>query len=168
MTTDNRATRSDSNDGALDAMQEAAREVVAPSQVTFRPGDQEFFDAIVGERAPSEWSTSDLLLAANLARCFADIERVTREVASEGDTVTTPKGGIALNPKHSLLETLSRRTVVLMGKLQIHAAARNGRPEGVAPKRAAVAGARAALGRAQAAAEEPDGDDDLLASPGLA
>jgi hypothetical protein len=156
--TPSRSPRSDSAEVAVDAMQQATREIAPPPNVTLPPEVRPYFDEIVAGRAPAEWSTPDLLLAVNLARCFYDVERISAEVASEGDTVATPRGGVAVNPKHSLLEVLSRRSVALMRMLHLHAQARNGRPEEQAKKRGVVQAARDAIDRGAAGDE-----DDLLA-----
>jgi hypothetical protein len=156
--TDDRAARSDSADVAVDAMAQAARVIGPPPNVTIPAEVRPYFDEIVAGRAPAEWSTPDLLLAVNLARCFHDVERISAEVRIEGDTVTTARGGVAVNPKHSLLEVLSRRSVALMKMLHLHAQARNGRPEEQLKKRGVVEAARGAIERAT------EGDeDDLLA-----
>lgn len=95
--------------------------------------------------------------AANLARCLADVERISGEIAVEGDVIENARGTPVQNPKHAILEVLSRRSVALTRLLQIHAQARLGRPEDVAKGRAAVAQAREML----------DDMDDLLARPGI-
>ena len=74
-------------------------------------------------RVKDSWNTVDLQHAANLARCQADIERIQQEILIEGDTLTNDRGTVVLNPKHSLLETLSRRSIALSKHIQVHAVA---------------------------------------------
>jgi hypothetical protein len=136
----------------------AALKIEPPAAVRLRDGDRPYWDTIVRARGANEWSEPDLLHAANLARCLHDVERISGEVAAEGDVIENGRGTPVLNPKHSLLEVLSRRSVALTRLLQMHAQARLGRPEDVAKGRAAALQAR----------EVVDGmDDDLLARPGL-
>lgn len=78
-------------------------------------------------RAYDSWNAADLETAANLARCKSDIERLQREVDAEGDVIENARGTMVMNPKHTLLETLSRRSVALSRMLQVHAEATQGR-----------------------------------------
>lgn len=77
-------------------------------------------------RTRDSWTDSDLVLAGNLARCLSDIERLQKEIDVEGDVLKNDRGTQIINPKHSLLETLSRRAVALSRTLQVHAQATQG------------------------------------------
>lgn len=96
--------------------------------------------------------------AANLARCLHDIERISGEICAEGDVLENARGTPVVNPKHNILETLSRRCVALTRLLHMHAQARIGEPKQVAKARAAVQAAGAVM---------DEMDDDLLARPGM-
>jgi hypothetical protein len=80
-------------------------------------------------------------MAANLARCKYDIERIQLEIYAEGDVVENFRGTMVVNPKHTLLETLSRRAVALSRMLHVHAEATIGKakdqPKGNAIQRKA-------------------------------
>ncbi|NEX61723.1 P27 family phage terminase small subunit [Noviherbaspirillum galbum] len=122
--------RSDSAAAAVKAAQAASMGPLAPPpHVTLRPGDKPFWDAIVTARARDTWTVSDLAIAANLARSQADIERLQAEVDIEGFTIPSGNGVPIVNPKHKLLETLSRRAVSLARMLHVHAQATVGRSE---------------------------------------
>lgn len=121
-----------------------------PAHVTLRDRDRPFWEAIVTARARDTWTASDLALAANLARTQADIERLQAEVDTEGDTVLSAAGVPILNPKHKLLETLSRRSVSFARVLHVHAEATVGKSEDAAKALAAERAAR------------DDEDDDLI------
>lgn len=70
------------------AMQNAIQgEIEPPAYVRLRGGDREFWDAIMRTRARTEWTDADLVNAGNMARCMADIERISRELETEGDVV---------------------------------------------------------------------------------
>ncbi|WP_434558030.1 TerS protein [Pseudomonas sp. Z4-20] len=120
-------TRSDSATSAVAAMQAAAAgPIPPPSFVNIRKADKPFWDSIVRARTRESWTDSDLVLAGNLARCLSDIERLQKEIDIEGDIVLNARDTQVINPKHSLLETLSRRAVALSRTLQVHAQATQG------------------------------------------
>lgn len=103
------------------AMQAAlAGDIQPPDFVRLREGDGPFWAAVVRARARSEWTGADLVNAANLARAMADIERIQGEIDAEGDTLENARGTAVLNPKHALLETLSRRVMALNRLLQMN------------------------------------------------
>lgn len=122
--------RSDSAAAAI----AAARAVVEgplepPAHVKLRPGDRPFWDAVVCARARDTWNDVDLSKAANLARCQADIERITEELIDEDDVVYNSKGTLVVNAKHTLLETLTRREIALSRAVHVHAEATVGKSE---------------------------------------
>jgi hypothetical protein len=94
-----------------------------PAYVALRRGDRPFWDGIVRARPRDTWNESDLVAAANLARCRADIERLQAEIDDEGDVLTNDRGTSIMNPKHALLEVLSRRSLALSKALHVHAEA---------------------------------------------
>lgn len=101
----------------------AAGPIEPPAYVHLRDGDRPFWEAIVTARARDTWNGSDLANAANLARCKADIERLQGEIDSEGDVIENQRGTPIVNPKHTLLETLTRRAMALSRMLHVHAEA---------------------------------------------
>lgn len=84
---------------------------------------------IVRARDYKSWTAIDLEHAANLASCLCDLERLRHEVRAEGDIIKNDRGTPIVNPKHSLLETLSRRSVALSRMLHVHAEATVGKSE---------------------------------------
>ena len=137
-----RQKRSDSADYAVEAMRAALDGAIdPPSHVNLREGDRPFWDSIVRARARNKWTDSDYEIAANLARCKADIERLQLEIDREGDIVENQRGTPIVNPRHALLETLSRRAVALSRMLHVHAEATVGhakdQPKGNAKQREA-------------------------------
>lgn len=149
--------RSDSATFQVEAMQSAIKgPIEPPAHISITDDERPFWNAIVNARGTS-WNDADLTLAANLARCQAKIEQLTADIEIEGDTLTNAKGTTVVNPKHSLLETLSRRAVALSRVVHVHAEATTGRSQD-GPKKAA--------GRASARAAEAAQDDDGLI-PGM-
>jgi len=128
-----------------------------PKHVHLRKGDRPFWDSLVRVRARETWNTSDLEQAANLARTKADIERLQKEIDKEGDTTTNSRGTVVANPKHAVLEVLTRRSITLSRMLHLHAEATTG------DSRSAKDAAEAELAaREDAARLKPDVDDGLI------
>lgn len=98
-----------------------------PAHIKLRECDAPFWEAIIQARAADSWNAADLAHAANLARCQADIVRLQGELEAEGDTIVSARGLPVVNPKHTLVETLSRRAVSLSRALHTHAEATQGR-----------------------------------------
>lgn len=122
-----RRARSDSVTAAVSAAR--AGSIEPPAHVRLRECDWPFWASIVHARARENWTAPDLENAANLARCKADIERISQEIQAEGDTVVNQRGTQIVNPKHTLLETLTRRSMALSRMLHVHAEATVGKSE---------------------------------------
>lgn len=152
-----RRKRSDGLEYAQEAMEAAQTELEPPAHVRLRDQDWPFWYAITRARARSTWTDVDLAHAANLSRCQADIERLSEELAAEGDTITNAKGTVVVNPKHGLLETLSRRAVALARTLQVHAHATQGPSEDQAKKNTRQRQSQQAVESAE--------DDGLISRP---
>lgn len=128
-------TRSDSTSAALAAARAvAAGPIDPPKYVTLRGGDRPFWDCIVTARARDTWTQIDLVKAANLARCQADIERISAEIEIEGDTLKNERGTVVVNAKHTLLETLTRREIAISRAIHVHAEATVGKSEDASKK----------------------------------
>jgi hypothetical protein len=75
----------------------------------------------MASRARDEWSKNDLIVAAQLARCQADIETESEIVEIEGSVVENARGTQIMNPRHSVLEQMARRELALMRALAMTA-----------------------------------------------
>lgn len=141
--------------GDIEVAQALAKDLPPPPHVKLRPQDVGFYRAIIDARARNTWNQIDLAHAVNLARTQADIESVQRDLDAEGFTLVNERGTTVQNPKFSILETLSRRAVLLSKTLQVHAHATVGesREQVARNKRQA---------KVQSAQEEAD---DLIARP---
>ena len=125
--------RSDSAAAAVAAAQAVALGPhEPPAHVSLRPGDRPFWNAIMQARARDTWTEIDLTTAATLARTQADIEQLQADVEREGFTIPSGNGTPVINPKHKLLETMSRRAVALSRVLHVHAEATVGKSEDAA------------------------------------
>ena len=150
-----RRKRSDSAAAAVEAMRAAVDVIAPPAHLNLRERDLPFWAGVVRARAREDWTDIDLAHAGNLARCMADIERIQAEIDVEGDTLTNDRGTVVMNPKHSLLETLSRRSIALCRSLQVHAHAVQGDSRDQQKKSSTQRKAAAAVQEA----------DDLIAQP---
>lgn len=126
-----RRQRIDSAAGAVTTMAAAARDLSPPEHVKFRSTDWPFWDAVIKERAKSEWTDADLLVAANLARALADAERIAEMTIGRGGVVKvrTLAATIAASDK------LARRIVTLRRALGIDSRAKNGEQRDVDKRR---------------------------------
>ena len=111
--------------------------------------------AIVRARAYDAWTETDLEHAANLACCFADSERLRREVRLEGDVLINAKGTPVANPKHQILDVLSRRSVSLSKLIHVHAEATSGKSRDEVKRNK----------KQRELVETRDKTDDLIAKP---
>jgi hypothetical protein len=154
-----RQHRTDSEQAAVAAAAAAASpDIEPPPHCNLREGDLPFWHSIVRARAKDTWNVSDLEVAASMARAKADIERIQREIDQEGDVVKNDRGTQIINPKHTLIETLTRRVMAGSRMLHVHAEATNGESR-------EQSGKLAKQREAEAAAAAADTDDALI--PGL-
>lgn len=144
--------------GQLQTMADAlAGPLMPPAHVRLREEDLPFWFSIVSARARNSWDTCDLELAASLARAKSDCVRLQMEIDREGDVVRNDRGTQIMNPKHSLLETLSRRAIAMSRMLHVHPEAKNGDSGGQGKKLKAQKDAEARMNDA----------DDLIGRPSV-
>ncbi len=115
-----------------------------PNHVRLRPGDRPFWLAVLQAREGGRWDGVDLIHSANLARCHADIERIGAALVTEGDLIRNRRGSLMLNPRHRVLEMLTRRAMATTRLLGLHGRA-SGNAEDRGKRRAAEAAARIAM-----------------------
>lgn len=137
-------------------MSGAALTIEPPEWVNVPDAARKFWDSITKARAADRWNDSDLENAAELARTKASIERINTELEMEDDILVNERGTKVVNPKHSLLETLTRRMVALSRMLQVHAEATQGKARDQVKANKAQQEAQGTL---------KNQDDDLLAKP---
>ncbi|RPI34002.1 MAG: TerS protein [Hyphomicrobiaceae bacterium] len=128
---------------------------------SLRASEKVFWDAIMIARLPQQWAQVDLLHAANLARCLADID-VNRAAALREGTMLKSPAGPRINPRLQLIDTLNRRAVLLTRILQLQAVATIGAAQKHTGTKAEAGAAASALKQAQ---EASNGIDALLARP---
>lgn len=150
--------RKDSSHVQTQIMKDALTDQEIPKFVKLRKQDLPFWKAITDARA--NWTTVDLIHAANLSRCMADIEENQTLLDKEGNVIQNLRGTPIMNPRFSILEQLSRRSAALSSKIQVHAAATIGESKLNRGKNTAKQNAINAVNNR--AAED---DDDLIAKP---
>ncbi len=126
-----------------------------PEFVKLRPGDEPFWTAVIRARARDEWTDSDLVIGAQLARCQADIEREQELLDSEGAVIENARGTQVMNPRVTVLEQLSRRELALMRSLCMAGIAKGDKRD--------MAKARSLQHQAERARDELAEEDSLLA-----
>ena len=129
--------------------------IKVPEHVSVPQEAMPFWNSLVQTRAKERWTLPDLEIAAHLAKSKADLERIHKEVAEEGDLVINARGTQIPNPKHTILETISRRIVQLSRLLQVHAEATQGKSRDQVKANKAQAKAKDSL----------DSLDELIARP---
>lgn len=146
---------SNSAQSSVAAMINAAKPLPQPpSFVRLTPDHMKFWPAIVRARARDEWADVDLIAAAQLARCMHEIEVEAEALRVEGSVIENARGTQIMNPRHSVLEQLSRRQLALMRSMKIAGAT-------VGPAKEDLLKMRRAERDAEAVREELE--EDLLA-----
>lgn len=144
-------------DSVIKAMANAAApEFDPPAHVRVREKDRPFWSSIMASRARDEWSKTDFVVAAQLARCQADIETESVALDIEGSVVENFRGTMVMNPRHSVLEQLARRELALMRTLCLTGVASRPAKEDLLKARKAE--------RTAAGVRNEIEDEDLLAS----
>ena len=154
-----RRPRIDSAAAAVATMAAAARDLSPPAHVYLRPGDMPFWDSVIAEKPKSEWTESDLLVAASLARAMADAEMLsTMSVGQRGAIKGKVKQAFVIK-SIAAVDKLARRIVTLRRALGFDNRAKNGEQRDVDRRREHA--------RAIEAGHNPmEGDGDgLLARP---
>lgn len=136
------------------ALAAVAPPIEPPGHVRLSEREMVFWPGIIKSRSRDEWSAADLVVAAQLARCQSDIELESEALKSEGSVLRTDKGTPVMNPRHAVMEQLSRREMALMRTLQMGGSAKG--------QKATFENARKLQRQAEKAKEEMS-DDDLLA-----
>lgn len=147
-----RRRRSDSAAAAVAASQAAALGPLPPPEhITLRACDRPFWDAIVQARARDTWTEPDLILAGQMARAQADIERLNSDIERIGPIITAANGQPIISAEVKLQELLTRRVMALARMLHVHAEATVGESRD---------GAKSLANERQARADHDD--DDLI------
>lgn len=112
--------RADSAASAVKAMVNAAKpDIEVPAWVTLTDSARPFWIGVVRARARDEWQDVDLVVAAQLAQCQADIAEEDEALRAEGRVIKNERGTAVMNPRTTVLEQLARREMALMRTLRM-------------------------------------------------
>jgi hypothetical protein len=106
----------------------------------------------------TDWTSLDLIHAANLARLLSDMETEREKLGNEGFIIETEHGRIT-NPRQKIIDGYLRCALSLCRTIGVDAASTQGRARNQAAKNTALRRMREALDDAE------DLDDLLLALP---
>lgn len=136
---------SDTVTGAVKALQEALKPLPSiPAHVKLRDCDLPFWVDILRARAREEWTDLDLVLAAQLARCQADIEIEQDKIYAEGSIMVNDRGTSVTNPRLRALNELKQSQLATVKALALNATAKAD-PRDIAKKRRAEFSARSVV-----------------------
>lgn len=120
-----RIRASDTASGAISAMLDASLDLPSvPKHVKLRDGDLPFWNDVLRARARSEWSDADLVVAAQLARCMADIEREQELLDTEGTIVENDRKTMVTNPRFRAINELKQSQLATFRALTMNANAK--------------------------------------------
>ncbi|EOE7413485.1 TPA: TerS protein [Pseudomonas aeruginosa] len=127
MKTTPRRPRSDSAKAAVAASQAVAiGPIQPPAHIPLRAADKPFWEAIVTARPRDTWTDADLVLAANLARTYADIEALQASIDRDGLLVDGK-----VNPACELLDKMTRRSLAMGRQLMVATIATVGKAQDI-------------------------------------
>lgn len=113
-------SRADSAASAVKAMVDASKaDIEVPDWVTLTPSAIPFWAGVVRARTRDEWIDVDLVVAAQLAQCQADIAEEDAALRLEGRVITNERGTPVMNPRTTVMEQLARREMALMRTLRM-------------------------------------------------
>lgn len=112
--------RADSAASAVKAMVNASKsDLQPPEHNPITASAMPYWIGVVRARARDEWSEVDLVVAAQLAQCQADMAEEDEQLRLEGRVVKNDKGTQVMNPRTTVLEQIARREMALMRTLHI-------------------------------------------------
>lgn len=120
MATKPRKSRADSAASAVKAMVAAAQpDIAVPACMTLTDSALPFWPGVVRARTREEWIEVDLVVAAQLAQCQADMSEEDELLRAEGRVIKNDKGTPVMNPRTTVMEQLARREMALMRTLRM-------------------------------------------------
>ena len=150
-----RRQRIDSITAQVVVMQRSLLTIEPPGHVPLSEADHPFWESIIAEKPKSEWTATDLEIAAMLARSLRKLRDEDALLDTEGSVVTTAGGNVAQNPRGRIVADLHTRAMKYRQTLGIHSRGKDGEKRDVDRRRALAFGVED---------DNPLGDD-LLARP---
>jgi phage terminase small subunit len=139
--------------GKIEAMKSVREVLTSPIQLD--PDEQKYFDYVVMAREVSSWDNNSLLIAANLAMSYAQLDEANLVIAEVGLMTKSDKGTPVVNPAITAKTALSN-SILQMNRILGLSASQNGLSgQKQAARNKADAEARAVISQVK--------DDGLLA-----
>jgi phage terminase small subunit len=91
--------------GQIETMKSVAQHLASP--IKLDPDETKYFNMIVTSREASSWDQNHLLLAANLAITYVQLDDANLEIAETGFMARSPKGTPVPNPAISAKTSLT-------------------------------------------------------------
>src|SRR5688500_15109759 len=115
-----RRQRVDSVKGMVELMNNAAKgPPEMQSHIRIRDKDKPFLVAFRRVRADDELAGADIAMAAELARCQADIEAEQPILDTEETVLTNRMGSVIANPRCGIIDVLIKREAALVRSLRM-------------------------------------------------
>lgn len=111
---------------AVRIVQASTQELSPPSHVPMQEMDWPFWHNVVAEFARAEWTEHQLELAAMLARTMANLEEQQRLLRNEGFTSESLRGTPVINPRATVVKSLTGDILSMRRSLALHARAQSG------------------------------------------
>jgi hypothetical protein len=121
----NRKKRSDSTDVMVAAFQAAGTTMEPPSYLNVDAEARPFWDDIIATRALHNWTPHDLIVAANLARVYRDIEKYL-SIVGRSRITKGQDGKLEIIAPHKVLNDLMPQAAAMARSIQVHARATQG------------------------------------------
>lgn len=137
---------------------EATAEALTPLPSPPQPLDDDamhYWPQVLAGKRLSYWTSNDLIVACQIARDYAAIETLSKELEERGQTYEVG-GRIYANPAAALLDNANKRIGQNLRLVQAHSVATNGRIEGQRTKNAVAR---------EVAAKVTAADSPLIARP---
>jgi hypothetical protein len=136
-------TKATTVDGAVHAMQNVlAAPLPSPHPLSKR--QKPIWDEILLRRSRDEWQPVDLRFAWELTQVMVRLQDEETQLLQEG-SIIEGKAGAKMNPRDSIVQSLSRRAMSLARHLRIHPASDADHPDRVTSGRQAEKQARATV-----------------------
>lgn len=94
-----------------------------PSHIKLLDGAMPFFEDIVSQRSPDEWTNVHLSLACQLANNMFSIEESTHQLNDEGSVVRNDRGTQIPNPLFNVLQQLKGSQLAILRALSLQKSA---------------------------------------------
>lgn len=104
--------------------QAARRGIFPPAHIPLDETEILHFDAIIAEKANSEWTLHEVDIAAMFARTMRQLIDESRMLATEGSIVTGAAGQPKVNPRNQVRTMLSNHVLSYRRTLGIHSVAK--------------------------------------------